>query len=166
MSKRLNSAVLSPATVLGSSLRCPRVQLIPSSVHDMNQLICSCVTWNIICYYTALEHAALASSSHHINQRLTLHCINIYIYIEIYIGYMVRYCRHSLHLLGDCRPSVYRPSVSTLSSTALVSTALVSCSLIKNLFGRFCIPVSLVQPSITDFLIIRMTRPQDIAWKF
>ena len=24
---------------------------------------------------------------------------------------MVRYCRHSVHLLGDCRPSVHRPSV-------------------------------------------------------
>ena len=24
---------------------------------------------------------------------------------------MVRYCRHSVHLLGDCRSSVHRPSV-------------------------------------------------------
>ena len=40
---------------------------------------------NITCYYTALEHAAIASSSHHINERLTLHCINIYyVHINMY----------------------------------------------------------------------------------
>ena len=38
---------------------------------DKHKTLC-----NITCYYTALEHAAIASSSHHINERLTLHCIS------------------------------------------------------------------------------------------
>ena len=34
---------------------------------DKHKTLC-----NITCYYTALEHAAIASSSHHINERLSI----------------------------------------------------------------------------------------------
>ena len=113
MSQRLNSAVSLPATVLVYAA-------LVSSSHNIYQLMGSCVT----SHTTILLYRFRASrppSSHHISQRLTLNCINIYVHINKYRLYgktkILSVCRTLFLPFGRLpppsvqRPCVHRPSV-------------------------------------------------------